>query len=521
MIACMLASKVGAETITVSNLNDSGTGSLRAALADAHENDTIVFSVSGTINLVIGELYIDRSLIIVGPSAGLVIDGGGLSRVAHIADGNVRLENLQIINGLVTTGNGGGIKAGPASTVNLLNSVVRNNRADRSLPDTSIGAGGGIYSEGVLIIENSIINNNYSSSGGGLYAAGASLVIKNSSFYSNSTGIDTNSNGGGLVSGFNTNSTISSSSFINNSAYTGGGIDAVGGVSVVNSTFYGNIAQGWGGGLYARNGTLVINSTFSGNSASSGGGINVWGWMTIKNSVLGNNGSGGDCVNSYPNNTDGSYNTMQSINSTCSLVNGVNENNFGLDPLLNSLSDNGCTVMMGVSSSPECIKTMSLGVGSPAIDTANADVCGGFEVRSIDERGFYRPTTSCDRGAYEKDALPYIQYALNVASVGNGSISSQPVGINCGSVCSYFFLENTEVTLIPVATSGQVFVRWEGACTGAGACILSMGSNKEVTAVFGNILPNPIPTLSEWAQIMMMLAMIATAGFYGWRIKQH
>jgi hypothetical protein len=31
---------------------------------------------------------------------------------------------------------------------------------------------------------------------------------------------------------------------------------------------------------------------------------------------------------------------------------------------------------------------------------------------------------------------------------------------------------------------------------------------------------NPIPTLSEWAQIMMMLIMIATAGFYGWRMKQ-
>jgi IPTL-CTERM motif len=31
--------------------------------------------------------------------------------------------------------------------------------------------------------------------------------------------------------------------------------------------------------------------------------------------------------------------------------------------------------------------------------------------------------------------------------------------------------------------------------------------------------PQPIPTLSEWAQIVMMLAMIATAGFYGWRMK--
>jgi hypothetical protein len=32
--------------------------------------------------------------------------------------------------------------------------------------------------------------------------------------------------------------------------------------------------------------------------------------------------------------------------------------------------------------------------------------------------------------------------------------------------------------------------------------------------------PQPIPTLSKWARIMMMFLMIATAGFYGWRIKQ-
>lgn len=32
--------------------------------------------------------------------------------------------------------------------------------------------------------------------------------------------------------------------------------------------------------------------------------------------------------------------------------------------------------------------------------------------------------------------------------------------------------------------------------------------------------PQPIPTLSKWAQIMMMFLMIATAGFCGWRIKQ-
>lgn len=32
--------------------------------------------------------------------------------------------------------------------------------------------------------------------------------------------------------------------------------------------------------------------------------------------------------------------------------------------------------------------------------------------------------------------------------------------------------------------------------------------------------PSPIPALSELAKIIMMLLMIATVGFYGWRMKQ-
>jgi len=61
-----------ATIITVTNTNDSGPGSLRQALADAHDGDTINFAVTGAISLTSGELLITRSVTISGPGANLL-----------------------------------------------------------------------------------------------------------------------------------------------------------------------------------------------------------------------------------------------------------------------------------------------------------------------------------------------------------------------------------------------------------------------------------------------------------------
>jgi hypothetical protein len=58
-----------ANTYTVSNTNDSGPGSLRAALASAANGDTINFSVTGTITLNSAELVIGTNVTINGPGA--------------------------------------------------------------------------------------------------------------------------------------------------------------------------------------------------------------------------------------------------------------------------------------------------------------------------------------------------------------------------------------------------------------------------------------------------------------------
>lgn len=50
-ITTSLAHAAPQATLTVTNLNDTGTGSLRAQIAAANSGDTIDFSVSGTIVL--------------------------------------------------------------------------------------------------------------------------------------------------------------------------------------------------------------------------------------------------------------------------------------------------------------------------------------------------------------------------------------------------------------------------------------------------------------------------------------
>jgi hypothetical protein len=204
-------------TFTVTNLLDSGAGSLREAVTAANANpgaDSIDFATTGTIALTSGRLNITDSLIINGPGASaLTVSGEGLSQVFEIT-GNptVTIAGLTVANGWIW-GSGAGISIA-GGTVTLANCTLSGNTA-HGLDDYWQGGNGG---DGL---------------GGGLYVAGGTL-------------------------------TLDQCTVTGNYAWGGTGLDDYG----IWGAYGGNGHDGLGGGLYIGGGMVHVNQcTISGNHA--------------------------------------------------------------------------------------------------------------------------------------------------------------------------------------------------------------------------------------------------------------
>lgn len=113
--------------------------------------------------------------------------------------------------------------------------------------------------------------------------------------------------------------------------------------------------------------------------------------------------------------------------------------------------------------------------------------------------------------------MPPGKVSLTVHDYGGGSVLSSPAGINCGSTCSYAYDVGTVVTLSASPSSGWTFTGWSGSvCTGTAQCVVTLNQAQEVNAIFtanAPVVSTPIPTLSEWAQMILMLLLLGAAGY--------
>lgn len=393
---------------------DSGAGSLRDAITQINANtspgiitfDPGFFNTSRTISLDTALptfTLAGGAVTIAGPGASLLTiersttATGGDFRIFNSTAPSFNLSGVRLANGVAATGNGGGILSSGILTVDSV--VFENNSATGNA--FGAGSGGAIALAGTsfLNLQNSTISGNTAQrSGGAIYFfSGGSLLMENSTISGNTTTDAAPSYiGGGAVYFFGTASASPPPGF-NAQALT-----------IANSTIVGNTTASSGGAvnLAVFTGILfLLNSTVTGNTAVNttagygGGGIFTYAptfvYMGIYNSIVsGNtNANGADILTDVApaNSNGGVFTSFSAIGDTSTFTENDGTGNIapGTDLMLGLLADNGGPTM-----------TMAPQPGSPLIDAG--DDLNAFGL--LDQLGGTHDRisgTAVDIGAYE------------------------------------------------------------------------------------------------------------------------
>jgi len=387
--------------------------------------------------------------------------------------------NQVIFYGNKTNGHGAamyndGSQGGNASPV-LTNALFRNNQAG--------GSGGGVYNHGAggtsspTFTAVSFENNTATAQGGALYneASGSggvsSPVLERVSF----SGNHGNSGGGAMTS----------------MALSGGTSHVV----VRNATFGGNSTGGSGGGAIGTIGKTppssasldVTHATFmnnrTGTAPAEGANALFSGGATVQvnRSVLWDDGGLAQNIQAVTIGSGSTTITDSLLQGGCA---GGNQAPYGgtatctdvldSDPLLPS------SPAVNVSGFPELPGYLPA-AGSPVIDAMSC------APGTLDQRGVGRPQgAGCDFGALERRGDHVLTVTLSGS--GTGTVSGAPTACTA-SPCNYTYRGEVDpllVTLTATPSAGHTFTGWSGACSGTGACTVTMDQARTVGAGFAS-----------------------------------
>lgn len=316
------ASPTMARTITVTNLADSGQGSLRAAITSANEEaqaDTIRFKkhLSGTIIFTSGPMDITSELMIDGPGASrMTFSGNNTHRIFNLVPkSSLSVNNVTIADAChkrqddlttITVTRGGAI-LNDGGTLRLMRVTMRNNRTI-DIEGSDVVGGGAVVNSGfaTLVASHCLFVDNVAS-GGRRYAFGGAIgnvtdsvaMIDNCTFIGNEV-TSGGTNYGGAIGNFGRSQldmikcvfddNTARGSGANEKAFGGaiatrpGTVDATGSMTEIDSCrFRGNRALSTTGEANAGGGALF-------NERST-----LWvEWNSfLRNEAVGRNASGG------------------------------------------------------------------------------------------------------------------------------------------------------------------------------------------------------------------------------------
>lgn len=465
-VALFISSPSTASTLTVTNLNDAGAGSLRASVATAVANDSIVFTPTGIIVLT-SPISIAVPITISGPGANLLaISGNNVTRIFNVSS-TATISGLTLQNGLA---NNVALRGG---AINNTGSLTLDGVALKA--NVAFDGGGAIYNESVS-------------------GATGQLKIKNSQLSGNSVS-DFSGIGGGA---------ILSTSLIGTAAS----------VTIVNSTITGNSANAGalgmtGGGIYYANGALkLVSSTVSGNNAGIAGGdihqasvANTA--LSLRNSIV----SGGviAAAGATPDDTDIfqpltapmaslGYNIV--TNRSAGTPYALNDAANGTNPLLGALAANGGPT-----------QTLLPGPMSQAFSFVPLASCvddlGTALLR--DQRNVLRQAggaTACDAGAAESIRLAAVQSRKRHAGIDRDILIDKTASIS----------GNVTVEPRTIGTGHQIVLQFTGPISQPGTAsilnssLVSIGSatpvinpanNSEIIVTLAGVADNKRGTVTS------------------------
>jgi hypothetical protein len=418
-----LSSVTGSLPWAVAQADGDGNG--QAVLIEFASGAGQPFASAQTITLqgtlALNNTTTGESITILGPAAGLTIQGGGSGSnfaVFSVAAGTTAtLQGLTISNGFVSS-SGGGINN--AGTLTLNSDLVTGNSA--------IVFGGGIYS-----------------------ATGSTLTVTNTTVsHNNATATASQQGYGAGVFDWGT-MTLSDDTFNNNTAgNVGGGVYNAGVTTVNNCTFVANTAV-FGGGIGNQSSLTVQFSTISRNTAVSGGkggGIANISNQTLQDSIVSGNTSSINPDVYGAITTDKGHNLFGTALRNKTFGTG---DLFSNAPGLGNLANNGGPT-----------QTVALQSGSPAIGKG-ATIAG----ITTDQRGQSRAATP-DMGAYEFNvpapAVTSVSPATGPAA-GGTQVTISGTSLGSAAIVAVDFGPNNPATI--VSDTGGTLVVIDPAGTGA------------------------------------------------------